>query len=507
MKRNIETKEKGIYCQDNPSVIVEVSTAGITLVALVVTIVVLLILAGITINYVIGDNSVFSKAQQAKLEYEIAQAREKIEITFGHAQILKHTDKKYNQDDYLDELMKSEISNIKIKGDIIIVDGFAFEIDRSVPKIGQYLGKEDDLIFPEIAATLTLTDDNKTAIIHITAKEATNGISKIEVIQEGHVIETFTYDNKKEQITEDFTTKQNGIYTIKVYAGLTAAEKVVVDGIISDIEYSPNGDETYKKEHQVKVTVKENVENVKNIKYQWLNTTAEPQVETFTQECNNGATITGKGYTGTYYLWTLLEIQNGKTNMCRSEGFNFDNQGPTVTLTSTPVSESSFILTATASDMYSEVKECKFYINGELKEAKDISSGKASYTATGVNMGNTNCYVIVTDVLGNETKQTGVGTTKLYTWEKWSTTSTLVWQKESKTRSTYHYECCTYDIVNWRECAKEGEFYRDGFNQRLSGDYWTINGKARADGFTNGSHAIEIYRNMKLEYTCNTRPR
>ena len=41
---------------------------GITLVALVVTIVVLLILAGITIMYVMSDNGVFGKAQQAKTE-------------------------------------------------------------------------------------------------------------------------------------------------------------------------------------------------------------------------------------------------------------------------------------------------------------------------------------------------------------------------------------------------------------------------------------------------------
>ncbi|MCI9087736.1 MAG: type II secretion system protein, partial [Clostridia bacterium] len=39
---------------------------GITLVALVVTIVVLLILAGITIMYTMGENSIFKKAQDAK---------------------------------------------------------------------------------------------------------------------------------------------------------------------------------------------------------------------------------------------------------------------------------------------------------------------------------------------------------------------------------------------------------------------------------------------------------
>ena len=45
---------------------------GITLVALVVTIVVLLILAGITIMYTMGDNSIFKKAQEAKNKTEDA---------------------------------------------------------------------------------------------------------------------------------------------------------------------------------------------------------------------------------------------------------------------------------------------------------------------------------------------------------------------------------------------------------------------------------------------------
>lgn len=40
--------------------------AGITLIALVVTIVVLLILAGISINYVLGENGIVRKAQNAR---------------------------------------------------------------------------------------------------------------------------------------------------------------------------------------------------------------------------------------------------------------------------------------------------------------------------------------------------------------------------------------------------------------------------------------------------------
>ena len=49
---------------------------GITLIALVVTIIVLLILAGITINMLTSDNGIIKKALEAKQETEAAQEEE-----------------------------------------------------------------------------------------------------------------------------------------------------------------------------------------------------------------------------------------------------------------------------------------------------------------------------------------------------------------------------------------------------------------------------------------------
>ena len=49
---------------------------AITLIALVVTIVVLLILAGISISLVVGDNGLIRKSKDAKKQYEEAQANE-----------------------------------------------------------------------------------------------------------------------------------------------------------------------------------------------------------------------------------------------------------------------------------------------------------------------------------------------------------------------------------------------------------------------------------------------
>lgn len=54
---------------------------GITLVALVVTVVVLLILAGITLTLVLGQNGIILKTNAAKTNYTNAQVKENEELT------------------------------------------------------------------------------------------------------------------------------------------------------------------------------------------------------------------------------------------------------------------------------------------------------------------------------------------------------------------------------------------------------------------------------------------
>ena len=62
---------------------------GITLIALVITIVVLIILAGVAINLSVGENGIFRRAQEAKLQYEIAQAKEELDIKIAKLQLEK----------------------------------------------------------------------------------------------------------------------------------------------------------------------------------------------------------------------------------------------------------------------------------------------------------------------------------------------------------------------------------------------------------------------------------
>lgn len=54
---------------------------GITLVALVITIIILLILAGITIDLTIGQGGIIRRAQEAGKNYQEASKREEEELT------------------------------------------------------------------------------------------------------------------------------------------------------------------------------------------------------------------------------------------------------------------------------------------------------------------------------------------------------------------------------------------------------------------------------------------
>ena len=67
-------------------------STGITLIALVVTIVVLLILAGVSISMLVGENGVITQAQKAKEETEIGEEKEAISVAYSGASIKKQGD-------------------------------------------------------------------------------------------------------------------------------------------------------------------------------------------------------------------------------------------------------------------------------------------------------------------------------------------------------------------------------------------------------------------------------
>lgn len=68
-------------------------SSGITLIALVVTIVVLLILAAITVSLLLGDNGIFRTAEEASFKHKMAGYKEKVDLyTLGQVTQTANTD-------------------------------------------------------------------------------------------------------------------------------------------------------------------------------------------------------------------------------------------------------------------------------------------------------------------------------------------------------------------------------------------------------------------------------
>ncbi len=79
---------------------------GITLIALVITIIVLLILAGVTIVTLTGDNGLLQKAQSAGEQSKIAEAEEQIKLIYAEYQISKYAEGNMSAGDYLKEQLE-----------------------------------------------------------------------------------------------------------------------------------------------------------------------------------------------------------------------------------------------------------------------------------------------------------------------------------------------------------------------------------------------------------------
>ena len=104
---------------------------GITLIALVITIIVLLILAGVSIAMLTGQNGILTQAQRAKTTTEQANAKEKIELAVAGA-IAKSTDGSLTINNLKEELSNYGIVTDKTEFPVEIeLDGQKLAINNS----------------------------------------------------------------------------------------------------------------------------------------------------------------------------------------------------------------------------------------------------------------------------------------------------------------------------------------------------------------------------------------
>ena len=170
---------------------------GITLIALVITIIVLLILAGITINLTVGQNGILNRAQEAGKNYKESEVRENVELALLDLQTEVIFD---NQD----LTVEYALNKLEEKGVFEEID-----IEEQTGITGGYvitLGYDEN-------GNVIIVDMVPDGVVRIQAKVITKGYTK------GPVEISVSVKTKGETVTslnipEGMTKKEEGIYEV-----------------------------------------------------------------------------------------------------------------------------------------------------------------------------------------------------------------------------------------------------------------------------------------------------
>ena len=123
---------------------------GITLISLVVTIIVLLILAGITINMLFGENGLLNRTTEATEEYSKSEVRERVELLLSEYTIERATGENtdfakflrknlqvgvaQNEDDTY-SFMLGEWQVVTTENEVISIEKFKLDVDKTYPSV------------------------------------------------------------------------------------------------------------------------------------------------------------------------------------------------------------------------------------------------------------------------------------------------------------------------------------------------------------------------------------
>ena len=236
---------------------------GITLIALVVTIVVLLILAGITISLVFGSNGVIQKAQDSKEQTEIGEMREKLEM--AKVPVYADGNGSYKVQDYWDRiesegLIADKTVDIIDNGDgtyeVTTTPGYVFEITVEPNKeiaeniiIGECIGKGENL---SIGIRVVKKTTNSIEIEVVRAEGASN--FKYSIKKQG---EEYGAAEEKSETRHVFSgLTQGGIYTIKVEATKDGEQQIVEKTVqVGEIPLAIDGDVIWTGNGQAEVKI------------------------------------------------------------------------------------------------------------------------------------------------------------------------------------------------------------------------------------------------------------
>ena len=362
--------------------------------------------------------------------------------------------------------MNDRLAGVNIGEDEIELDGFMFELDRSVPRIGKYLGQATG---PRIKEIKVIGKTTNSASVEVDARNAEGGEYTYLYKKDSEGEETWKEAHKGNENTYTFNNLEaNVIYNIKVKVTTKEGEtEGTVNVLTGEI---PEGTVTFGNvtwaSSQASVTVSTNTGM--QIEYQ-INGMEEGNWKTIA----NGGTISG--------------IQHGQTVYARlTDGTNHgDYASVTITDTTAPIvsnvttgeiTENSIAVTVVASDNESGLATSntyKYYLNGTLKQTQTSNTFKFTGLAEDTEY---TIKVEVYDKAGNKGENTiKVNTKKAgMNAEEISRNPTAYYGSEVR-----GYTCNSKGVNKWRI------FYADSTNIYLIADdyisyLYAPNGKERS---------------------------
>ena len=183
---------------------------GITLVALIVTIVILLILAGIAIATLGGENGLFKKVKLGKERYAISEAKEKLELEITNLQIEQNGKGEELTKEDLPKMNSDEVdvrntTNFPVE---VIYKNYKFEVDSNFKVT--YVGEANETIITYTTEPDGYTNQNNIKVL----VKITNPKGIKSILKPGETDKILPQDRTTAGI--EFTVTKNGHYILKV---------------------------------------------------------------------------------------------------------------------------------------------------------------------------------------------------------------------------------------------------------------------------------------------------
>ena len=265
---------------------------GITIIALAITVIVLLILAGISLNYVLGNNGIIAKAESAKTETEIASEKEKINLSAMTAQT--SSDKGTISRKDLDAELKNQFG----EDYILEPDDDAEEYEITCKKSGRKYIIKSGIKKEELTKELNDYNTKFTS----SPSDWINGNVKVSVKT---TVQSYTLQTSKDGKNWDEASEQtftaNGTMYVRLWDGKASVSEMTYK--VANIDKStPKVSATALNTNSIKISASDSESGITG----YAVTTSSTKPENFTGVTNTKSfenSISKLAHNTTYYVW------------------------------------------------------------------------------------------------------------------------------------------------------------------------------------------------------------